>query len=321
MAEIVSLALPFFGLIALGFAAPRFRPIPVEGLAWMNFFIVYVALPALFYVLLSRTPIEKLTNWTFIIGCTLGTYLAFSVAFVVGHIATRGDVARATIQGLGGAYGNIGYMGPGLAIAALGPEAAVPAALILCFDNTLHFILAPSLMALAGEKQGATRLQIAREIIVKVVTHPFILATAAGVTAAALRFEPPGAVQTLLDYLYAAAAPCALFAMGVTVALSPRGTAPKVLGVLVPIKLVLHPLIIWLLLGWIGDFDPIWSYTAILFAALPTATNVFVIAQQYDSWVNSASGMILFSTLASVVTITSLLAAITSGWLPADPFP
>ena len=321
MAAVLSLALPFFGLIALGYLAPRFRSIPAEGLAWMNFFIVYVALPALFYNLLSRTPIDQLTNWGFIGGATLATYLAFTLAFAVGMVATRGRVSEATIQGLAGAYGNIGYMGPGLAIAALGQGAAVPAALILCFDNTLHFVLAPILMALAGEGPSQSRAQLALSVIRKVATHPFILATAAGVTAAALQLQPPAAVQQLLNYLSGAAAPCALFAMGVTVALSPRGTAPAVLTALIPIKLLIHPLIIWLLLGWIGDFDPVWVYTAVLFAALPTATNVFVIAQQYGVWVNRASGMILFSTVASVVTVTALLAAITSGWLPSDPFP
>ncbi len=42
---------------------------------------------------------------------------------------------------LAGGYGNIGYMGPGLALATLGPDAAVPVALIFCFDTILLFTL------------------------------------------------------------------------------------------------------------------------------------------------------------------------------------
>ena len=45
-------------------------------------------------------------------------------------------------------------------------------------------------------------------------------------------------------------------------------------------------------LSLIGDFDPVWIFTAVLLAALPTATNVFVMAQQYGSWVERASGTI-----------------------------
>ena len=51
----------------------------------------------------------------------------------------RGDMAGSTIAALAGGYGNIGYMGPGLALATLGPAAAVPVALIFCFDTIFSF--------------------------------------------------------------------------------------------------------------------------------------------------------------------------------------
>ena len=122
------MALPFFGLILLGYLAAKFKSLSLDGLAWMNFFVVYVALPALFFNLLSKTPVEQLANWGFIFATTLGTYSAFAIAFCIGIFSSDGDIPESTVQGLSGAYGNIGYMGPGLAIAALGPEAAVPIA-------------------------------------------------------------------------------------------------------------------------------------------------------------------------------------------------
>ena len=60
MADILNLALPYFGLIFIGFACGKFKQIPDTALGWMNFFIVYVALPALFYRILSRTPLGRL---------------------------------------------------------------------------------------------------------------------------------------------------------------------------------------------------------------------------------------------------------------------
>ena len=76
----------------------------------------------------------------------------------------------------------------------------------------------------------------------------------------------------------------------------------------------------YLSLSFFGDFDPLWVYTAVLLAALPTATNVFVIAQQYGVWVERASATILLSTMLSVVTVTLLLYAMTTGLMPADLF-
>ena len=63
MSQILGMALPFFGLSLLGYIAARIKNLPVDGLTWMNFFIIYVALPALFFNLLSQTPIEELASW------------------------------------------------------------------------------------------------------------------------------------------------------------------------------------------------------------------------------------------------------------------
>lgn len=321
MGQVLTLALPFFGLIALGYAAARLRPLPREGLAWMNFFIVYVALPALFFRLLSQTPVEQLASWGFVFATTLGTYVVFVVSFTAAMAFSQGRIPESMVQGLAGAYGNIGYMGPGLAIAALGPEAVVPVALIFCFDNTLHFAMAPFLVAVGGGGEGQGACATVREVAVKIATHPFILSTLAGVLAAVIGFQAPEVAQRLLDFLANAAAPCALFAMGVTVALAPRITVPPSAAALVPLKLVVHPVVVYLLLGWIGEFDRVWVFSAVLLAALPTATNVFVIAQQYETWVDGASSMVVVTTVASVVTVTALLYVMTTGALPVDPFP
>jgi len=321
MGHIIGLALPFFGLIFLGFVAAKFKKMSVDGMAWMNFFIVYVALPALFFNLIAKTPVADLASWSFVFASLLGTYCAFALAFCTGVFASDGDIPESTIQGLAGAYGNIGYMGPGLAIAALGPEAAVPVAIIFCFDNTLHFALAPLMMSLGGQGEKTNWLATLLQVLKRIFTHPFIISTIVGVIAAIVQFEPPAAMQKLLDYLSNAAAPCALFAMGVTVALAPRGSLPKVLAPLVFIKLFVHPVLVYVLLSWVGDFKPVWVYTAVLLASLPTATNVFVIAQQYQVWVARASSMVLVSTIVSVISVTTLLYLISTGMLPHDLFP
>ena len=109
--------------------------------------------------------------------------------------------------------------------------------------------------------------------------------------------------------------------MGVTLALRPLKRIPAEIGYIVPIKLVLHPVLVYVVLSFVGNFDPLWVYTAILLASLPTATNVFVIGQQYGVWQERASATILITTVISVFSVSALLFAITSGVLPADLFP
>ncbi|MEP1930363.1 MAG: AEC family transporter [Roseibium sp.] len=314
MLNVISLALPFFGLIFLGFAAGKIRDLPEAGLSWMNFFVVYMALPALFFRLLSETPFEELANFAFISATTFTTYIVFAIAFCIGVVATKGSIAESTILGIAGAYSNVGYMGPGLTLAVLGEQATVPTALILSFDNALMFILAPLMMAVAGTENDSF-LTTLKQIVWKIFTHPFILATLAGVLAAGLKFQPPQAISTLILYLSNAAAPCALFAMGVSIALRPVGRMPIELPLVLAVKLVLHPILIFLLLSWLGGFDPSWVATAVLMACLPPATNVFVIAQQYGVYVQRASSFVLIGTMVSIVTVTAFIWALTSGFL------
>jgi len=77
----------------------------------------------------------------------------------------------------------------------------------------------------------------------------------------------------------------------------------------------------YLVLSFVGNFDPVWIKTAVLLAALPTATNVFVIGQQYGVWQERASATILISTVLSVASVTLLLYLMASGVIPADLFP
>jgi malonate transporter len=320
LAEIFGMTFPMFGVILLGFIAGKSRSIAVEGLAWLNIFVIYIALPSLFFQMLSNTPIEKIASWEFILATTAATYVVFALSFAIGSVASNGNIPQSAIQGFAGSYGNIGFMGLGIAIAAFGPEAAVPVALIFCFENAMHFTIAPLMMAIASN-DGKSWAGLMLSVLKNIFTHPFILATIAGIMAAAFHFQPPEPVNNLLTSLTGAAAPCSLFAIGVSIALRPSGRIPAAIPFLLSMKLVIHPIIVYFFVSWVGDFDRIWVYSAILLAALPTATNVFVIAQQNNAWVERASSMILFSTGLSVFTVTALLYMISNGMIPADYFP
>jgi predicted permease len=303
--DVLNLALPYFGLIFLGFASGRLTRIPVTGLAWMDFFILWMTLPALFYRILAKTPFEQLNNVPFIATATLGTFSVLMLSLAIAYLIRR-DLAQAAIAQLAGAYGNIGYMGPGLALATVGAQAAAPVALIFCFETLLFFSVVPFLMALArplGKGFGATALDVVRRIAL----HPLMVASALGALSAAFRFEPPAAIDKLLQFLSNASAPCALFTLGVTVALRRLNGVPWDVPILVLIKLVLHPIVALLLLTTFGPFDPTWVKAAVLMAALPPALSVFVLARQYQAWLEPASASVLIGTLVSVATLTTVM--------------
>jgi predicted permease len=315
MLDVLNLALPFFGLIFIGFACGKLKKLPDEGLAWMNFFILYVALPALFFRILSKTPFEQLARLDFVAATVLATTTAFTISYVIGLVVRRGNLADATVAAVAGGFGNVGYMGPGLALATVGPEAAVPVALIFSFDALIIFTLVPLLMAFSG----ATRIGLGRaliEVAKGILLNPLLIAAALGVAAAAAHYEPPVAIDRLLQFLYTTAAPCALFALGVTVALRPLARMPWEVPLLTVVKLVIHPVLVLVLLGWLGPFDATWVNTAVLMAALPPALTAYVFARQYNTWIEQASSVVLIGTLVSVATLTAVMWMVQTHALP-----
>ena len=137
---------------------------------------------------------------------------------------------------LAGGYGNIGYMGPGLALAVLGAKAAVPTALIFCFDSIFLFSIVPMLMALTGGDKRPLLPTIGM-VLRAILFHPLIVAAYCGALAAALHLQLPVAVDNMLQFLQNAAAPVALFVLGVTVALRPFGRVPWEIPAVIAIKL------------------------------------------------------------------------------------
>ena len=314
MADILNLALPYFGLIFIGFACGKTRGLPESGLAWMNFFLLYVSLPALLFRIMSETPFSELNNPPFLIATTLATVIAFVLAVVAGRLMGELSLRKATIAGLAGAYGNIGYMGPALALAMLGSKAAAPTALIFCCDSIFLFSIVPLLMALTDRKQQSF-LHAVGVAVRQIVMNPLIMSAAAGALVAALNIQLPVAIDGTLLFLQNAAAPTALFVLGVTVALRPFDRVPWEVPGVIAVKLLIHPLIVFGLMLLFGPFAQPWAATAVLMAALPPALNVFVMARQNNTWIEPASVAVLIGTFASVVTLTSVMWLIQSGRL------
>jgi predicted permease len=314
MVEILNLAVPYFGLIFIGFACGKAKGLPEQGLAWMNFFLLYVSLPALLFGILSKTPFSELNNPPFLIATTLGTIGAFVLAMLAGRLMGRLPLREATLAGLAGSYGNIGYMGPGLALAVLGPKAAAPTALIFCCDSIFLFTIVPLLIALTDRKHPSV-LHTLGVVVRQIVLNPLIMSACAGALAAALHFHPPVAIDNTLLFLQNAAAPTALFVLGVTVALRPLGHVRWEVPGVIAVKLLIHPLVVFGLMLLFGPFAQPWAATAMLMASLPPALNVFVIARQNDSWVEPASVAVLIGTFASVITLTGVMWALQNGRL------
>jgi predicted permease len=319
MAGLLNNIVPFFGLIILGYIGGKIFRHEENSLLWLNRFIIYAALPPLIFQIIRKAPPEGLLNLPFFMGTTISTFIIFALTALTMRLVYQASLTKMGIQGAAASYGNIGYIGLPLCLGIFGKDAAIPAILVFCFDNTLQFVLVPLFNALDNEGPVKVR-ELVKKIFLKVFLHPFLLATMAGILFLSGDIPMPVPLDKLLTMLERAAGPCALFALGVTVAQQPALRFKMEFSIIILAKVIIHPILTFLILSYIGGFDKTWMGVAVLMAALPTASNVFVMASDYKTYVDGTSNSILISTVISFVTISALLLLFQQDLIPLNLF-
>ena len=135
---------------------------------------------------------------------------------------------------------------------------------------------------------------------------PLVLSGIAGIALSATGWGLPSALGTFCDILGAAAPPCALFAMGLFMVGNRMTAGAREVAWLSVLKLAVQPLLTWALATQLVTMDGLWTDAAVILAALPTGSLVFVLAQQYGIYTQRATTTILVTTLLSVVTLSVL---------------
>lgn len=309
MQAVINIALPFFALIFIGFAAGRSRLFGANALIGLNTFAFFFALPALLVVKVSQAPTAT-TEAFELLGAYYGPGLAlYGTAFLLGRRLFRGTTSVAALQGLAVTFSNVGFVGLPLAVLAFGTDAALPAVIIVIADTVVMMGLATALI----ESDRGARGGLAA-IAGGIARNPIIIAALVGLGLNLAQLGLPGPVLAFGELLADAAAPCALFALGATLAGRPLTQGAAETAFLAGTKLVVHPLLVAAAALLLFDLPPLWASVAILQASLPIAANVYVLAQRYEVHAGQISTAILVSTAAGVVTVSAVLA-----WLYPGP--
>ncbi|MBL93843.1 MAG: hypothetical protein CMF70_00860 [Magnetovibrio sp.] len=299
----LGLIAPFFIYILAGVVAQLLLWHGAEQQRWLDAFIFYLALPALLFQSVRVVPPGAVSLLGFLAVTTAMTGLMFLIGWLIGRGNKTGD--HAAVFGLAASYSNIGYVGPALTVAVLGPAAGAPVAFVFCADVLLIFTIWP---AMIGEgRRGFARLT---QSLRKVVTHPFILATLAALVFARTGWVLPTFLDLPLTGFQNAAAPAALFSLGLTLARNRGGVMGARLGACLGVKLILHPLAVALAFMVFSGFDPIWVATAIIMGALPPAANVYVMARAEGISVPLSARTVLYGTAFSAISLPLVISLV-----------
>jgi len=319
--DILKVTFPFFALVLCGYLAARRGLLPLEAIAGLNSFVLFFALPCMLFRFGSTTPIAQLLD-----GAALLVYLVCALQMVAFTVAStmnrRIGWNDAAFGALVSAFPNTGFMGVPLLVALLGPQAAGPAIVTILVDLIVTSSLCIALSRLDGaDEHGAS--QAARNALRGVLVNQMPWAILAGAVVSWQGLELPRPAMQTIGLLADAASPVALFTIGAVLArsaiLNARVAAqPMPLRDYLPpvaFKLVLHPLLV--LLTGVGamqiglPLDRFALTVMVLVAALPSASNVSVLAERFGADTGRIARIILLSTALAFLSFSGAVALIT----------
>ncbi len=321
MLQILWITFPFFALVLCGYLAARGRMLPLEAIPGLNIFVLFFALPCMLYRFGASTPVAQLLDATVFFIWLICALIMVGVAVVISFNARIGW-NDASFGALVAAFPNTGFMGVPLLVALLGAQAAGPIILTIMVDMVITTSLCIALSRLDGaDEHGASKA--VKKALRGVATNPMPWAILLGAVASALSLALPAPVNKTVGLLADSASPVALFTIGAVLArsqmLSAQGHGATVpMRDYVPVamlKLFLHPLLVFMVgtgAIWLGmPLDPFAFTVLVLVAALPSASNVSLLAERFGADNGRIARIILVSTAAAFVTFSVAVSLLT----------
>lgn len=306
MSALLETLLPIFGLMALGFGAARLRLMDEAGARGLVLFVFNFSIPALLLTSMARLDVPEDVSWGFLVAFYAASLVTYGAGMLLGRIPFRRPLREQAIFGMGAGFSNLVLIGIPVVTTAFGPESSLPMLVIIGFHAATFMPLTVALVQADGDGGGFTARRAGR-ILADVLRNPIVLGIVAGLLVRASGITLWMPLGAILDFLGSAAVPCALFAMGASLATFPMGgDLPAALGLTV-LKLVVHPFLVWLVAVPLLGLGGLSVSVAIVMAAMPSAVNVYLFAERYRAAAQVGARTVFLSTLGSAVTILAVL--------------
>lgn len=291
----VNVITPVIALVIIGYLAGNRLHLDERTLSKVAY---YVFVPAFVFDIMSTADIkaqEATRMFIFILAVVVGSAI---LGFVVAKALKR-PIPVIGAYVLIASFGNIGNFGLPLIEFRLGPEAMIPATFYFLVMNMSGFVI--GVFAASWATGGS------KTAVLSVLKTPALIALAFALLANRLPFESPLVVNRIIGLLSAAMIPIMLITLGVKLFNTRQIHITRDVVIASSIKLIGAPAIAVALATLFG-ISGLARSTGIMQAAMPAAVLTSIIAIEHDLVPDFVTTTVLFSTLASVFTLTVVLA-------------
>lgn len=306
MFAIVNVVLPVFAIIGLGFLAVRFRLYPAEGVKGLVAFVNNFATPCLLFQAMLTSDFSSTFNFRVILPFYAGAIFSLVAGMVIARRVFGNRPGESVSSGFSAMFTNTVLVGIPIITRAYG-DAALPTMFsIIAFHASVLITLGMIVMELM-RRDGAPLARALWSAAGRVVRNPLLWGIVLGLLGNHFEVKLVEPASAFFSMMAAAVVPVALFGLGGALneyRLADNWSQALAMSAL---KLIVQPLIAWVLMVPILRVDPAIARYGVLLASMPAGINVYVFATYYNRGVSVATNVVLISTVASLVTVSAWL--------------
>jgi predicted permease len=306
MLSVLSITLPIFLLIGLGYVATALGVTSKENIRGIGVFVLRFALPALIFRALSTRSIADILNLHFLAIYGVGSLAVFAAMFWICRLVDKSSVRTSAMSALGVSCSNSGFVGFPAAALVVGGPAVVALSMAMLVENIVIIPLALGL-AESDDRKDSRLHEILAYVIRRLTKNPMVLAIVFGAAASAAGLQLPAPIFRAIDLLANASSAAALFAVGGALADLALKEVGGDVGRIVTAKLCLHPLLIFAGVYFFPGLAPPLAKSMLIFASAPMLSAYPLIAQPYR-FERKAAAALLGGTLFAFFSMSIMLA-------------
>ena len=306
MLDIINITAPIFIIIALGYLCVRFKVIDSEHAKGMGSLVLNIALPALMFNAIAGKPFQEVILPHYLFTYALGSVMAFMVGIMLTKVIWRQDNVSAALNSTSLSFSNSAFIGYAVLSMVIGSSKA---AAYLSMNVLIESLLILPMLFVMAEMNPSSSKSLASVLLgigKNLTRNPLIIAIVVSVIFSVFGIPIPQVVAKTTQMLTGAAAPVALFVIGMSLyGLKLKGDLPKITTIGLG-KLVLHPLLMLLAITLISGGTLQDKYVAMLFASAPVFATIAIIGQHYGL-VNRMSAIVIVSKIGSFFSMSAVL--------------
>lgn len=294
MLDLFMIVFPVFGLIGIGYAARRTGFVSERMGEGLSEFVFTLSIPCLIFRTLVKAEIPEVQPWGYWVSYFTGVAAVWILATLAAKRFFGIKGVSGVVAGFSAGQANTIFVGVPMILKAYGDEGAVPLFLLIA----VHLPVTMTLATILAEGRQASPLIILRRL----ATHPIVIGILAGSAFRPIAHVVPAGIWQIMDLLAGAAIPCALISMGIALRRYGLKMGWRLPALISALKLVAHPLIVFLLASQVFHVPPVWTGVAVLFASCPSGINAYLFAERYGEGVALASSAVTLSTVLALGT-------------------